>query len=225
MLHGYFGIEGGDDSTRRREKVSAKLAALDLALDDTMPYVMSFLGIQGKPDPLAQMDALIKRTRTLAALKRILLHASLVQPLVVVFEDLHWIDEGSQEFLDLIADGIASARTLLLVNYRPEYSHEWSSKSYYIQLGLDPLGRESADEMLTALVGDGSDHRPVARRREGTPSNSGGDRQGVSAHPDQTPHQSYAAWDRVQQLRTRSGTSFRKAGTDALAPAAGRIHL
>ena len=163
MLHGYFGIEGGDDSTRRREKVSARLGALDLALDDTMPYVMSFLGIQGKPDPLAQMDALIKRTRTLTALKRILLHASLVQPLVVVFEDLHWIDEGSQEFLDLIADGIASARTLLLVNYRPEYSHEWSSKSYYIQLGLDPLGRESADEMLTALVGDGSDLRQLKR--------------------------------------------------------------
>jgi len=109
------------------------------------------------------MDALIKRSRTLTALKRILLHASLVQPLVVVFEDLHWIDEGSQEFLDLIADGIASARILLLVNYRPEYSHEWSSKSYYIRLGLDPLGKESADEMLTALVGDGRDLRQLKR--------------------------------------------------------------
>ena len=76
---------------------------------------------------------------------------------MVIFEDLHWIDEATQEFLNLLADSIGTAKILLLVNYRPEYSHQWNSKTYYTQLRLDPLGRESADEMLTlrCLPGEG----------------------------------------------------------------------
>ena len=79
---------------------------------------------------------------------------SLNQPLMVIFEDLHWIDEETQAFLNLLADSIGTAKILLLVNYRPEYSHQWNSKTYYTQLRLDPLGKESADEMLSALLGD-----------------------------------------------------------------------
>jgi predicted ATPase len=60
-------------------------------------------------------------------------------------------------FLNLLADSLGTAKLLLLVNYRPEYSHKWNSKTYYTQLRLDPLGKESADEMLTALLGDGKD--------------------------------------------------------------------
>jgi predicted ATPase len=67
------------------------------------------------------------------------LRESLNQPLMVIFEDLHWIDEQTQEFLNLIADSIGTAKVLLLVNYRPEYSHQWNSKTYYTQLRLDPL--------------------------------------------------------------------------------------
>ena len=85
---------------------------------------------------------------------------------MVIFEDLHWIDEATQEFLNLLADSIGTAKILLLVNYRPEYSHQWSSKTYYTQLRLDPLGKESADEMLTALLGLGSPCRAGRRRRE-----------------------------------------------------------
>jgi predicted ATPase len=102
-----------------------------------------------------------------------LLRESLNQPMMVIFEDLHWIDEATQEFLNLLADSIGTAKILLLVNYRPEYSHKWNSKTYYTQLRLDPLGKESADEMLTALLGDGKDLIPLKRliieRTEGTP--------------------------------------------------------
>ena len=72
------------------------------------------------------------------------------EPLMVIFEDLHWIDEGAQTFLNLFADSIATAKIVLLVNYRPEYSHQSGSKTYYTQLRLDSLGKESADEMLSA---------------------------------------------------------------------------
>jgi class 3 adenylate cyclase len=152
LLHGYFKIAGEDDERSRREKVNGKVLTLDRALEDTVPYLFSLLGIVEGEDPLAQMDGQLKKRRTLEAIKRILLRESLNQPLMVIFEDLHWIDEATQEFLNLLADSIGTAKILLLVNYRPEYSHQWNSKTYYTQLRLDPLGRESAQEMLNALL-------------------------------------------------------------------------
>ena len=140
LLRRYFGIRDADDAATRREKVRTALTALDPALNDALPYLFGLLGIVEGADPLAQMDPQIKRQRTLDAIKRIVLRESLNQPLVVIFEDLHWIDEQTQALLDLLADSIATAKILLLVNYRPEYSHQWSNKTYYSQLRLDPLG-------------------------------------------------------------------------------------
>jgi class 3 adenylate cyclase/ribosomal protein L40E/tetratricopeptide (TPR) repeat protein len=173
LLHSYFGIEPGDDARKRREKVTGKVITLDRALEDALPYLFGLLGTVEGDDALAQMDAQVRRRRTLEAIKRILLRESLNQPLMVIFEDLHWIDEQTQEFLNLLADSIGTAKILLLVNYRPEYSHQWNSKTYYMQLRLDPLGRESAEEMLTSLLGDGDElaalKRLIIERTEGTP--------------------------------------------------------
>ncbi len=153
LLHGYFKIVGEDDQRTRREKVAGKLAMLDRTFEDTLPYLFALLGIVEGQDPLAGIGPQIRRRRTLDAIKRILLRESLHQPLIVIFEDLHWIDEETQAFLNLLADSIGTAKILLLVNYRPEYSHHWNSKTYYTQLRLDPLGRESASELLDSLLG------------------------------------------------------------------------
>jgi tetratricopeptide (TPR) repeat protein len=173
LLHGYFAIEAGDDGRKRREKVAGRVTILDRALEDTLPYLFGLLGILDSDDLLAQMDGQVKKRRTLDAFKRILLRESLNQPLMVVFEDLHWIDEQTQEFLNLLADSIGTAKILLLVNYRPEYSHSWGSKTYYTQLRLDSLVKESAEEMLAALIGDARELAPLKRliieRTEGTP--------------------------------------------------------
>jgi predicted ATPase len=146
---------------------------LDPALEDTRLYLFGLLGLIDGEDPLAQMDGQIRKRRTLEAIKRILMRESLNQPLIVIFEDLHWIDEQTQELLNLLADSIGTTKVLLLVNYRPEYSHSWNSKTYYTRLRLDPLGKESAEEMLSALLGDGKDLMPLKRliieRTEGTP--------------------------------------------------------
>jgi tetratricopeptide (TPR) repeat protein len=92
---------------------------------------------------------------------------------MLMFEDLHWIDDETQALLNLLADSIATSKVLLLVNYRPEYTHQWGNKSYYTQLRLDPLNRESAAEMLSALVGEGPELLPLKRlvlaRTEGNP--------------------------------------------------------
>ena len=111
--------------------------------------------------------------RMLDAVKRLLLRESLAQPVIIEFEDLHWVDGETQQLLNLLADSIASARLLMLVNYRPDYAHQWGTKTYYTQLRVDPLGKESAEEMLTALLGDGMDLLPLKRlvidRTEGNP--------------------------------------------------------
>jgi predicted ATPase len=173
LLRAYFEIATEDDVRRRRQKILGKLLELDRALEDTVPYLYALLGIVEGDDLLAQMDAQIKRRRTFEAIKRLLLRESLSQPLMLIFEDLHWIDEETQWLLNLLADSIASARILLLVNYRPEYSHQWNGKTYYTQVRLDPLGREGGEEMLSALLGDGHDLLPLKRliieRTEGNP--------------------------------------------------------
>jgi predicted ATPase len=163
LLHSYFAITETDDAASRRDKVRATLTVLDPALEDTLPYLFGLLGIADGPDPHAQMDPRIKRQRTLDAIKRIMLRESLKQPLVVIFEDLHWIDEQTQALLDLLADSLGSARLLLLVNYRPEYRHEWGNKSYYSQLRLDSLAGADGAAMLGALLGEGDELSPVKR--------------------------------------------------------------
>ncbi len=173
LLKSYFKIATEDDERARREKVAGKVVILDRTLEDTLPYLYALLGISESDDPLAALDPQTRRRRTLEAIKRILVRESLSQPLIVEFEDLHWIDSETQALLNLLVDGIATARILLLVNYRPEYHHQWGSKTYYSQLRLDPLGKESAQELLTALIGDDGSTLPLKRliseRTEGNP--------------------------------------------------------
>ena len=90
-----------------------------------------------------------------------LLRESQAQPLLLVFEDLHWIDSETQALLDSLVESLPTARLLLLVNYRPEYQHGWGSKTYYTQLRLDPLPPASAAEVLQALVGDDPSLAPL----------------------------------------------------------------
>jgi predicted ATPase len=173
LLRDYFEIAPEDDERRRRERIAGKVLTLERSLEDTLPYALTLMGIQESSDPFAQIDSQLRRRRTHEAIKRILLRESLNQPLVVIFEDLHWIDSGTQAFLNCMVDAIANARILLLVNYRPEYRHDWGNRTYYTQLHLDALGRESAGEMLSALLGDEPDLEPlrrlVAERSEGNP--------------------------------------------------------
>src|SRR5215472_12347620 len=173
LLYGYFEIAAEDDTRRRRQKMLGKVLDLDRSLEDALTYLFALLGIVEAEDPLAQMDAQIRRRRTHEAVKRLLLRESLNQPLMVIFEDLHSIDDETQAFLNLMAEGIANAPVLLLVNYRPEYTHAWGSKTYYTQLRLDPLAKESAEAMLTTLLGSDASLAPLKRliveKTEGNP--------------------------------------------------------
>ena len=121
LLKDYFQITLEDEERTRREKVAGKVVLLDHSLGDTLPYLFFLLGISGPGSSLQKMDSQIRRQRTFEVIKRLILRESLNQPLLVVFEDLHWLDSETQAFLDMLSESVASARVLLLVNYRPEY--------------------------------------------------------------------------------------------------------
>lgn len=153
LLRGYFAIEGRDDPRRIREKVTGKVLTL---APELAPVVAAFLALLDVPVDEASwhaLDPLQRRQQTVDAVKRLLLRESEAEPLVVVFEDLHWIDGETQALLDSLVESLPASRLLLLVNYNAEYRHAWGGKTYYRQLRIDPLPGESADELLEALVG------------------------------------------------------------------------
>jgi class 3 adenylate cyclase len=153
LLRSYFEIESRDDPRKIREKVTGKVLTLAPALGSAVPALLALLDVPVDEASWQALDPLQRRQQTLDALKRLLLHESEVQPLIVVFEDLHWIDGETQALLDGLVESLPAARLLLLVNYRPEYQHTWGGKTYYRQLRIDPLPPESADELLEALLG------------------------------------------------------------------------
>jgi class 3 adenylate cyclase/tetratricopeptide (TPR) repeat protein len=173
MLKSYCGIEDRDDARRIREKVTGKLLTLDPALQPMLPPLISLLDVPVADPAWQALDPPQRRQRTLDACKRLLLRESQEQGLLLVFEDLHWIDVETQALLDGLVESLPASRILLLVNYRPEYEHAWHRKTYYQQLRLDPLPPESADELLAALLGDAIELQPLKRslieRTEGNP--------------------------------------------------------
>jgi tetratricopeptide (TPR) repeat protein len=173
LLRHYGHVEEHDDPRTTRAKVTGQVLTLDEALQETIPALLALLDALPADSPFLTLDPPQRRQRTLEALKRVLLRESQVQPLLLVFEDLHWIDSETQALLDGLIEGLPAARILLLVNYRPEYHHGWGSKTYYTQLRLDPLPPASADEVLQALLGDDPGLAPLKRlliaRTEGNP--------------------------------------------------------
>ncbi|NVK43571.1 MAG: AAA family ATPase [Oceanospirillaceae bacterium] len=156
LLKQYLQISTQDDMARRRETVAGRIVALDPALEQALPYLFYLLGMSEADSPLAEMDARMRRQRTLEAIRQLLLCESREQPLILVFEDLQWLDSETQSFLDFLVDGIEHAAILLLLNHRPEYEHRWHNVADYIPLRLQPLALTEAGELLEFLLGNDS---------------------------------------------------------------------
>jgi class 3 adenylate cyclase len=173
LLKGYLQIDARDDGRRIREKLTGKLLSLDRALEGCLAPLLWLLDVSADDAEWERLDPPLRRQRLREGLRRLLLRESQVQPVVLVFEDLHWIDGETQAFLDQLVDALPTARLLVLVNYRPEYRHAWGSKTYYRQLRIDPLSAASADQLLAALLGPDPSLialRPVLiARTEGNP--------------------------------------------------------
>ena len=153
LLKGYFKIGDRDDHREMRDKVLGRVLGLDRRSSPCCRRCSLCSTCRSRMPPGN------RSTRPSAASARSTPSSACccaraqVQPLLVVFEDLHWIDGETQALLDNLVESLGSARLLLLVNYRPEYEHRWGSKTAYSQLRLDSLPAESAAELLAALLG------------------------------------------------------------------------
>jgi tetratricopeptide (TPR) repeat protein len=164
LLKAYFQVEDRDDARRIHEKLTGRLLTLDPVLGPTLPAFLALLEVPVEDPQWQILDPAQRRQRTLDACKRLLLRESQVQPLLLVVENLHWIDAETQTFLDGLVESLPTARLLLLVNYRPEYQHGWGQKTSYTQLRLDPLPPASAEALLHRLLGDDAGLEPLKQR-------------------------------------------------------------
>ena len=183
LLKRYCHVEERDDPRTIRAKVTGQILTLDEALQETIPALLALLDALPADSPFLTLDPPQRRQRTLDGLKRLLLRESQVQPLLLVFEDLHWIDTETQALLDSLVESLPTARLLLLVNYRPEYQHGWGSKTYYRQLRLDPLAARECGRIPPGAAGGrpqpGAPQATPDRTHRGQSVLSGGER----AHP------------------------------------------
>jgi class 3 adenylate cyclase/tetratricopeptide (TPR) repeat protein len=153
LLKNYFKIADRDTHAEMRDKVVGRILGLDRALESLLTPLIALLDMPVDDASWPTLDPAQRRQRTLDAAKRLLLRESQVQPVLVVFEDLHWVDTESQAVLDGLVQSFTSTCPLLLATYRPEYEHRWASKTYYSQLRLDSLPGESTGEFLQDLLG------------------------------------------------------------------------
>ncbi len=173
MLRAYFGIADGDAERIAREKIAGRALLLDPELTDELPLIFDFLGVPDPDRPLAQMSP-EARARALGRVVCRLINAPSRRHLVVlVVEDLHWMDEGSSTMLDEMVNSIAGTHTLGVLNFRPEYSLGWDGSPIYRGLSLEPLGQEDTREMLRDIAGEDPSvdglEQPIHKRTGGNP--------------------------------------------------------
>ena len=173
LMKSYLGVEDRDDARRVREKLTGKLLTLDEALRPALPSLQAVLDLPVDDAGWKSLGADQQRQRAVDAVRRVLLRESQAQPLLLAFEDLHWIDADTQALLESLVESLPSHRLLLLVNYRPEYRHGWGGKTYYGQIRLDPLAPASAEALVEVLLGAGAELAPLTAlliaRAQGNP--------------------------------------------------------
>jgi class 3 adenylate cyclase/tetratricopeptide (TPR) repeat protein len=173
MLKSYFKIDDRDDPRSIRAKVTGTVLTLDEGLKDVIPPVLGLLDALADDSSLLKQSPPQRRQSTLDSVKRLLLRETQAQPVLLVFEDLHWIDSETQALLDSLVESLPTAPLLIAVNYRPEYRHGWSQKTFYRQLPIESLPAATAEALLGPLVGDDPSLRPLIQalveRTDGNP--------------------------------------------------------
>ena len=157
LLSTYFELAPEDSDEIRRQKVLDKCLSIDSELAEGAAFLCSLLGISGPEDArLKQFAPEVKQRLIFDTLERVFAAESIRAPLVIVFEDMHWIDAKSEEFLAAFGNHLTSHRILLLVNYRPEYRPLWKGSDHFTEISLNPLTRTASDSLLSSMLGGGS---------------------------------------------------------------------
>ena len=155
ILKSYFEIKEGDREFIIKKKMEEKILALDEKLKDIILPFQAILSLKVDDEEFIKLEPKEKRDRTFEALRDLMIRGSEQKPLVIAVEDVHWLDKTSEEFIDYVIEWLANARILLILLYRPEYTHQWGSKSYYSRIGLNQLGTQSSTELVKAILEEG----------------------------------------------------------------------
>jgi predicted ATPase/class 3 adenylate cyclase len=153
ILKSNFDIQEGDEDSTIREKVKRGLKILTADEAFTLPYLLELLSVRDSGVDKIPMSPEARKDRIIEALRRIVLEGSEIRPLILAYEDLHWIDKGSEECLKDLLDSISGARVFLVFTYRPEFVHTWGGRSYHSQVNLNRLSNRESFAMVTHLLG------------------------------------------------------------------------
>ena len=162
ILRSYFDIKEGDIESDIKEKIQEKILQLDERLKTVFPPFQETLSLTVDDGAYLQLEPAVKKIRTFEAIRDLLVRLSETQPLVLVVEDLHWIDKTSEEFLGYLIDSLGNTHILLILLYRPEYAHQWGSKSHYSKIGVDQLSTKSSSQLVEVIL-EGGDVVPELR--------------------------------------------------------------
>jgi predicted ATPase len=162
VLRAYFDIKEGDREFLIKKKMAEKVSQLDEKLKDVLPPLQDILSLEVGDEAYLKLDPPLRRMKIFESMRDLLIRESQRRPLVLAIEDLHWIDKTSEEFLDYLIGFLPHTRVLLLLLYRPEYTHQWGSKSYYSQIGVDQLSLASSAELVRAML-EGGEVAPELR--------------------------------------------------------------
>jgi class 3 adenylate cyclase/tetratricopeptide (TPR) repeat protein len=154
LFRSYFDIEERDDPAAARRKIAGTLVLLDERFGEVLPLVFDFLGVPDPERPLPHLDPDARQRQLIGFVSELGRARSAREPAVILIDDLHWIDPASDAILARVLDGIGGTRTLVLLNFRPEYQAEWMRRADYQQVALRPLAPEAITELVTSLLGD-----------------------------------------------------------------------
>jgi len=162
ILRSYFEIEEGDREPLIKKKMAEKMAKLDKNLESDLPPFMDLISIKVEDEEFIKLGPQQKKERTFESVRNLLIRVSQEKPLILAVEDLHWIDKTSEEFLNYLIGSLSSTNILLILLYRPEYIHQWGSKSYYLKIGLNQLTIQSSADLVQAIL-EGGEVNPELR--------------------------------------------------------------
>lgn len=173
ILRSHFEIKEEDREWAVKKKIREKTAALDIKLQGTIPSFQELLSLKVDDEGYLKLEPQQKRERTFEAIRDLLVRKSQDKPLLIAIENLHWIDRTSEDFLDYLMGWLANAQILLILLYRPEYTHQWGSRSYYNRIGVDQLTTKSSAELVQAIL-EGSEveaelNKLILNRAAGNP--------------------------------------------------------
>jgi len=152
----YFGITEQDTARAARDKIAGRMVLLDEKLAEGLPVMFDFLGVPDPERPAPPLGPEARQRQLFDVIRRLGRARSAREPAVFLFEDLHWFDRASEEFIENFVEISPGNRSLVLLNFRPEFHARWMQKSYYQQLPLAPLSAEAIDALLRDLVGSGA---------------------------------------------------------------------